>query len=69
MLWLNIETAQTFEQLSGDLANRCMAPTPIRIAEAIEQGGRGSSQRNFEMQGEGVVIDSGHETIRTNMEH
>lgn len=69
MLCLNLETAQSFDQLPGDLANGCMASTSIRIAETIEQGGRGGREGHFEMQGEGIIIDSGHETIRTNMEH
>jgi hypothetical protein len=58
----NIEAAQPIDKMSRDLADRGMAPPPVRIGEAIEQDGRGAGKGDFEVHGQGVIIDSaGHE--------
>jgi len=69
---LDIETAQAVNQLPRDLADRYLASTPIAVDETIKQGRRRSGKRHFKVQGQDIVVDSGHRhsaTMRTKKEH
>lgn len=60
LLCANIEAAQPVSELPRDLADRHMAPAPIPVGKAVEQGRRGGGERHFEVEREGIVIDSVH---------
>lgn len=69
LLTANVETPQPFDQLPSELGDSRMAPTPIGIDQVVEQRRCDGGKRHFEVQGEGIVIDSGHGDIRTKTEH
>lgn len=65
---VRIEAAQPLSQLPRDLAQRGRAPPPVQIAETVKQGRCGRGQRDFEMEGEGIIIDSDHGRHKNKME-
>lgn len=68
LLCPNIEAAQPLHQLPCDLPGGRMATASIGIDKLAEQGGSGSSQRHFEMQRQGIVIDSEHGSNQNKIE-
>ena len=63
------EAAQPLGELPRDLTDRGMAPPPIGIGEAVEEGRGGGGERHFQMDGEDIVSESGHLSIRTKWKH
>lgn len=66
---LDIEAPQPFDKLPRNLADRDVAPPAVSIDESVEQGRGSGCQRDFEVQGKGMIGDSEQEIIRTSQEH
>lgn len=68
LLGADVEAAQALSQVPRDIGGRRLPPTPIRGGKAIQQRRSCAGESDFQMEREGVVVDSGHEPMRTNME-
>lgn len=60
---------QPVDELARNLADRQVPPAPVTIRKTIKQGRCGGGERHFGVEGEHIVIESGHDHIGTNMEH
>lgn len=46
--------------MPSDLTDRSMPMAPVRMGKTIQQGRRGAGKGDFEVKGQGVIVDSGH---------
>jgi hypothetical protein len=60
LLGPDIEASQAFGEMPRDIGDRRAAPMAIGIGEVAEQIGRRAGERDFEVEREGFVIESGH---------
>lgn len=65
---LDIQSSDPLGKIARDFAGHGLPLAPIAIGQPIQQGRGCHGERDFEVQRQDFIIDSDHDSMRTNME-